>query len=435
MFVPLSVPLASGTFQGRGIRLTKAATERAWKGRGAKRQTLRDDAVKGLALVVNATSASWVFSYKPQGRDDQGRRWPTRHMRLGGLDTLDLDAARQLAGTAKLRATAGGDPAPERSAEVARETVARARERTVAEALTEYVAYLDRQDRSAKHRRDEKRQARQAVELAGMTGLPLAEVRKGHVLAVLDRAAGAALPGKLFGSLCRFLAWAVDRDMLASNPCLEVDRRRRPKPPVPRSRVLSLVEVARLWHAAGSLTPRRGEQAGGRMWCRLVRFALLVPARINELSRMEWTHVDLGRAVWVQPGRLTKNGEEHTFPLPPAAVEILSEQWGDNGKSTGLGFAGVAGRPFTSWAVLLRRLHEESGVVGWSWHDLRRTVVSHLAENGVAESVADGLLNHRQSATRSGVLGVYQRASRLADRRHAMELWATLIARAVADMA
>ena len=41
----------------------------------------------------------------------------------------------------------------------------------------------------------------------------------------------------------------------------------------------------------------------------------------------------------------------------------------------------------------------------------------------MAESVADALLNHRQSATRGGVLGVYQRADRHPERRQALEFW------------
>ena len=78
------------------MKLTKAAVERAWKTRGTTRQILRDEQTRGLALVVNAASAAWTFSYKPRGTDEHGRRWPSRHLKLGGLDTLDLDSARAL---------------------------------------------------------------------------------------------------------------------------------------------------------------------------------------------------------------------------------------------------------------------------------------------------------------------------------------------------
>jgi len=42
---------------------------------------------------------------------------------------------------------------------------------------------------------------------------------------------------------------------------------------------------------------------------------------------------------------------------------------------------------------------------------------------GVSESVLDGILNHKQSATRGGVLGVYQVSSQTDARRLAMEAW------------
>jgi hypothetical protein len=45
--------------------------------------------------------------------------------------------------------------------------------------------------------------------------------------------------------------------------------------------------------------------------------------------------------------------------------------------------------------------------------------------------VADAVLNHRQSAARGGVLGVYQRASRWPEQVRAMELWGRLLADAI----
>jgi hypothetical protein len=42
--------------------------------------------------------------------------------------------------------------------------------------------------------------------------------------------------------------------------------------------------------------------------------------------------------------------------------------------------------------------------------------------------VADAVLNHRQSGTRGGVLGVYQMATRWPEQRAALELWGGLLA-------
>jgi integrase len=143
------------------------------------------------------------------------------------------------------------------------------------------------------------------------------------------------------------------------------------------------------------------------------------------------------------PHLITKNGDPFTVPLPPAAVALLREQ-----KAAAMAarpelkygcasdepvWVGPSqGRRFNAWAGLVLRLRSTSGVMGWSWHDSRRTIVSHLAERGVAESVADSLLNHRQSATRGGVLGVYQRSRRQREREAALALWAGLVEQAAA---
>ena len=68
---------------------------------------------------------------------------------------------------------------------------------------------------------------------------------------------------------------------------------------------------------------------------------------------------------------------------------------------------------------------------GWRLHDMRRSFASALGEAGISEAVADAILNHRQSATRSGVLGVYQRASRQAEQDAAMTAWGTILAAAI----
>ncbi len=62
-------------------------------------------------------------------------------------------------------------------------------------------------------------------------------------------------------------------------------------------------------------------------------------------------------------------------------------------------------------------------LTGWTWHDFRRSFATALGEAGIPEAVADAVLNHRQSATRGGVLGVYQRASRWPEQVKAMEHW------------
>ena len=58
----------------------------------------------------------------------------------------------------------------------------------------------------------------------------------------------------------------------------------------------------------------------------------------------------------------------------------------------------------------------------WTLHDLRRSFVTHLGELGVAPHIIEAVVN-RQSGTKGGVAGVYNKAQYNGKRREALELW------------
>jgi len=62
-------------------------------------------------------------------------------------------------------------------------------------------------------------------------------------------------------------------------------------------------------------------------------------------------------------------------------------------------------------------------IPAWTLHDLRRSFVTHLSERGFAQPhVVEAIVNHISGA-KAGVAGVYNRASYLAEKRQALELW------------
>jgi integrase len=91
--------------------------------------------------------------------------------------------------------------------------------------------------------------------------------------------------------------------------------------------------------------------------------------------------------------------------------------------------AGKAIDTFTKIKAALAKA--DPGLTGWRFHDARRSFASTLGEAGIPEAVADAVLNHRQAATRGGVLGVYQRSSRWPEQVRAMELWGRLLTAAL----
>ena len=89
--------------------------------------------------------------------------------------------------------------------------------------------------------------------------------------------------------------------------------------------------------------------------------------------------------------------------------------------------------PFSGFSKLKRQLDEALLTNGgqpleaWTFHDLRRSLVTGLNEEGVAPPhIIEAVVNH-VSGLRGGIAGVYDRASYLEERRRALAAWANLI--------
>ena len=147
---------------------------------------------------------------------------------------------------------------------------------------------------------------------------------------------------------------------------------------------------------------------------------------------MNWAHVDLTSGTWTQRQKRTKNGDAHRLPLPKLALDILRARHSlSNRPAAGLVFPGPrAGKELATFSRM-RRAISEKFPGDWRLHDLRRSFATALGEAGQAEAVADAMLNHRQSATRGGVLGVYQRAQRWPEQVRTMEAWGVILEAAI----
>jgi len=86
------------------------------------------------------------------------------------------------------------------------------------------------------------------------------------------------------------------------------------------------------------------------------------------------------------------------------------------------------GAQMSSWSHFNQSVRKASGVEAFILHDLRRTFSTLMAENTDAgEGLIDSLLNHKQSATRGGVIRHYQQAKHLEKRRAVMNQWGEIL--------
>ena len=422
------------------VKITRATVLAADKRRRPDfRLVIRDMECRGLALVVNPTGMTWNVSYRPRGMNPDGTRPATRELVVGSPASLSPDDARAAAAKVKDGASCGRDPTGERRAAIAK--AARDRATTVAALMEEYATLLPKRpklrgsgvlgDVSASA---EMANLRAAVAAMKAGTLPITAVGAREIRGMLNGVADKPATARhRYGSLSRFFDWCQEEGAITLNPCLTVGKARRPRAVQPRTHHLGLPDLAQIWHAAGAAAEDPTVSAFGPVHRDLARFLIAVPPRRNEAATLDWSHLDLAAGVWTQPGRLTKNGDAHRLPLPGMALAILQARHAAAGKPVaGLVFPSPkAGKVMSSWSDMKAALDAAAGLTGWRWHDFRRSFVTALAEHGVAEAVADAMLNHRQAATRSGVLGVYQQAKRRPEQEAAMRRWDEVLSAAI----
>jgi integrase len=147
--------------------------------------------------------------------------------------------------------------------------------------------------------------------------------------------------------------------------------------------------------------------------------------------------LNLPAATWTIPAARTKNAVEHAVPLSPLALAIIREAIGAAPADSAFVFPAARGGMSTeAVAKTLHRALEPDegfplgrlGVAPFTSHDLRRSMLSGLAQLGVSPIVAGAVANH-VSVTRGTItLAVYTWHSYAAEKAAAMNLWAERLA-------
>lgn len=415
------------------LKITRAAIDAAWKRRAPAQRTIISDAeCRGLALVVNSSSMSWRFEYRPRGVDPlTGKRFASRSMVLGNPASLSPDAARDAANKLKGEAKAGADPAAQKKARLAND--ARKRAGTLKRLLAMYAHALPVRPKlrgghgilSARAVAEELSHTTAAIIAMSALDKSAEAIDRDDVKRMLEGVADKPATARhRFGALSRFYDWAQDEGHVNANPCAQLAKTRRPRPPGPRATHHKLKQLAELWRAINTA------EGMHQVHRDLLHFLIVVPCRRGEATKMQWSDVDLEEAIWAQSGTETKNGDPHRFHLPSLAVDLLKRRHEAAGRpEEGYVFpAPRSGKPIDTFGKVKKAVDAALKTkMDWRVHDHRRSFVTALAETGVHEAVLDSILNHRQSATRGGVLGNYQHAKRWPEQVQAMNKWNELL--------
>jgi len=401
------------------LRIDKKAIEKAIKQQRDMntRLFLADTDCRGLRLVVNSRSASWTYAYRKRGFDFGGKRFPMRTLKLGDVVTMTPQEARFEAEQIKALVRDGEDPAAERREKRNERQNASDADRPLNWWLDMYVRAELGDD--TRHKKYEASHVRLGLAELGVHGQPPASINEDHIkdLLRLHRNRPATARHR-FGALSRFLDFLQDRKIIQTNPAQGISKKRRPKPPAPRSTFYDVDVLSKLWNPNKPLKD---------VYLRYLRFLITTPLRAEEAAEITVGQVDLLRMEVSLAAAVTKNNEAFVMPLSVLAKQQLQIDLKTPDQRV-FQLSNKDGEPMRSWSHFNTSVRKSTGLHNFNLHDLRRTFSTLVAEHSeFSESLIDGLLNHKQSVTRSGAIRHYQMAKHLKRRREVMDWWGAFL--------
>lgn len=357
----------------------------------------------GLFLLVKPNGARlWRMKYRVDGRE--------KLISFGQYPDVPLKTARERRDEARRLIAAKVDPSAKRRAEQA------ARSDTFEAIAREY---LDMKAKSLSTRTYERKLGRfEAFAFPYIGKLPITSIAAPQLLAALRRIEerGKHETAHRVRSECgEVFRYAVATGRAERDPT--GDLRGALAPVVVRNHP-AITEPLKIGQLMRSIDGYRGHPGTE---CAL-KLLPLVFVRPSELRCAEWQEFDLDQADWRIPASRMKMREQHIVPLARQAVALLRDLQPLTGTSRYL-FPSLrtSDRPISNNTLnaALRRL----GYTGDEMvsHGFRSMASTCLNEQGWHPDLIELQLAH---AERNKVRAVYNRATRLADRRKMMQAWA-----------
>lgn len=418
--------------------LTKTAIESAIARARSQRAQIEipDEREPGLRFRAGEKSAGWSLLVRL--RNGQRSR-----LKLGVWPGMGIAEARAAARDARALIARGGDPNAEKR-DAARQAAIEARNRTtLAEVLDDYSRMVLSQHRKG----DATRRALDGRKglLTSLRSRAPSSITRGDVIDLVRKEArfSPISANRKLAYASAFFNWCVDEEIIETSPAYRV---RKPGREKVRERFHSIEELREIWAAAETL---------GYPFSHLYRLLIVLPNRREEIAGMPLFELTLGddsapdRGEWLLSAERTKRANALRIPLSPLARSIILEaiRHPDRPKSSKLVFTTTGDTPISGYCKGKRRLDKAilearqaqaiaegkdaaaaEPMPHWTIHDLRTTFNTHACEIlDVPPHVADRILNHVATATRSKVMRVYNKSELFEPRRQALNAWAGLL--------
>ena len=366
----------------------------------------------GVRVTANGTRA-FVLNYRLRGREHRFTigAWP---------DWSALKAVRE-ARNLRQRVDRGENPIEDRAPSPT--TV------TVASILDDFVARHVRNKNQPLRSADEYESAFNRLVKPRIGNLGIYEVRRSHVIKMLDEiedANGPVMADRTLAYVRKAFNWYATRDDQFNVPIVRGMARVKPKERA-RTRILSDDEIRILWPVL--------DEAG--TFGALARTLLLTAQRRDEVAHMQ--HNEIGReGIWAIPAERYKTKRPNFVPLSKAALAVIAAQ--PKHEDCNYVFPSRAKTPYSGFgkskakldkavfAVMKKQARKGAKVEpmpNWTLHDLRRTAKTLMVRAGVRPDISERVLGH----VIAGVEGTYDRHSYEDEKRDALEKLAEMVER------
>lgn len=367
------------------------------------RADYQDALVPGLALrVTHQGHRSFVLIARYPTRPKN----PTRRA-LGDHGELTLEEARDKARAWLAMIQKGIDPKIEQARE--RAEAARVQANTFGQVAEQYLQRgAANLANAAELRRTFDREFVRRWGYRPVTDIMPEEVA-GAIRAIVERGASYGAHSA-FAGLRRMFNWAIGTHEfgLAASPLERLSPRDLIGAREARERILTDAELRAVWGAA---------EAMGYPFGPFVRTLILTGQRVAEVADMTWSEIEFGKALWTVPAVRMKGGRVHEVPLASKALDLLEALPRFTGNFV---FTTTSGeRPVSGFSKAKARLDRLCGVEGWRFHDLRRTMRTHLSALPVQDLVRELTIAH----ARPGLHKVYDLHSYQDEKRECLRLW------------
>jgi integrase len=375
-----------------------------------KRYDVRDE-LRGLAVRVNDEGRK-VFCLI--GRFP-GSENPTRRA-IGEYPAMTLERARAEARKWHQLLNEGIDPKVE--LERRQRAEARRQENSFGNVAEAYFVHIRRQKlrRTAETEREIRREL-----VSRWEKRPITDITRHDLLEVIEAALKRGSPWQahhIFSYTSRLFNWAIERGTfgLESSPTHGMRPARVIGAKKPRSRVLTDAELQAVWKASEEL---------GYPYGPFVRLLMITGQRKSECADAQWPEFDFEKRLWVIPPGRMKMDAAHVVPLTSEAIAVLEGL--PRFQSGQYLFSFAFGKtPINSFSKAKENLDklmiakELPRISPWVFHDIRRTVRTHLSALPVPDLVRELVIAH----AKPGFHKVYDQHAYEQEKRHALELWA-----------